>query len=878
MKDIEGTKLDRLQQLKMQALALIKQQAQDDPLAPAMSIETQQLLESLRIYQVELELQNEELLRAQREAELSNTRYQSLFEQMSLPAIVVDAMGMIQRCNERGETLLGANRSFARQDNRLLQRLSREDRSRLHASLKEVTPGLPLIVEKLEFSSDEVPPPVFDAHLIQLSLSYHLDGHAMILLVDRSAEVAREQDHHFFSLLLDSSDAFIYAADKQGKMLMANQALLNSLGLRREDVLGQARENFLPLREAMLHRSADERVLASGEPLTLEERVYTGSALGMREVLTRKFPLRDLQGLTYGVAGISSDMTEIKTQQRQALLSESLFMAASEAIIVTDKKGKIIRVNPAFTKISGFSETSVVGYPPSILKSGRQDAAFYTQMWNALTTQGTWAGEMSNRAADGHMFMVWSSINAIVDERDNVTHYIAVQTDLTQLHEAQGQIRQLASYDSLTGLPNRALFNDRISQLVSHAQRHLQTFALLFVDLDRFKEVNDSLGHQIGDELLIAIARRLQEVVRTEDTVARMGGDEFVVLLPGANSQIAQQVADKLIQTLRAPMPLGGLIAYQPMASAGIALFPDDGESADLLLRNADLAMYAAKLAGRNRSTAYHRDMSQASDHIFAIQADLAAGIDRQELRLYFQPKFRLDTGALVGAEALVRWQRPGFGLVMPGEFIAIAEKSGLVVAIDQWVLNEALRQVGEWKKDGLWHASWRIAVNQSASDLRRPTLMSELQAMLQAHQMSASALELEITEGALLEHTEEMIRRLLELKVLGVSLAIDDFGTGYSSLSYLRKLPISVVKIDQGFIRDMLINDSDRILVETIIAMAHNLGHELVAEGIEETAQRQRLADLGCEVGQGYLFGRPMDAEQFAQTYLANTAARITA
>jgi len=878
MKDIDDPKVDRLHQLKMQALALIQQQAQDDPLAPAMSIETQQLLESLRIYQVELELQNEELLRAQREAELSNTRYQSLFEQMSLPAIVVDAMGMIQRCNERGETLLGANRSFARQDNRLFQRLSREDRSRLHTSLREVTSDFPLVIERLELSSAEAPPPVFDAHLIQLSLAYHLDSQTMILLVDRSAEVARERDHHFFSLMLDSSDAFIYAADMQGKMLMANQALLNSLGMRREDVLGQVRENFLPLREAMLHRSVDEKILATGEPLTLEERVYTGSALGMREVLTRKFPLRDLQGLTYGVAGISSDMTDIKAQQRQALLSESLFIAASEAIIVTDKKGTIIRVNPAFTKISGFSEASVLGYTPSILKSGRQDAAFYIQLWTALKTQGKWAGELSNRAADGHMFMVWSSISAICDEHGAVTHYIAVQTDLTQLHAVQGQVEQLVSYDSLTGLPNRALFNDRISQLIAHSQRHRQTFALLFVDLDHFKEVNDSLGHQVGDELLIAIARRLQEVVRTEDTVARMGGDEFVVLLPGANSEMAQQVADKLIHTLRASMPLGGVIAYQPMASAGIAVFPEDGESADLLLRNADLAMYTAKLTGRNRSSAYHPDMSQANDHNFSIQTDLASGIARQELCLYFQPKFRLDTGALAGAEALVRWQRPDYGLVMPGDFIAIAEKSGLVVAVDQWVLNEVLRQVGEWQKNGLWHTSWRIAVNQSVSDLRRPTMISELQTMLETHQIPASALELEITEGALLDHTEEMIQRLTELKVLGVSLAIDDFGTGYSSLSYLRKLPISVIKIDQGFISNMLINNSDLILVETIIAMAHNLGHELVAEGIEEPEQRQRLADLGCEVGQGYLLGRPVDAEQFAQSYLTGPVASTTA
>ncbi len=876
MKDIDNFKMDRLSQLKLQALALLKQQAQGATSAPIMSIETQQLMESLRIYQVELELQNEELLRAQRETELSNRRYQSLFEQMALPAIVVDAKGMMQRCNEQGEILLGPNRANGNQDDRFLQRLKREDRARLHTSLKEVTSDFPLIIERLEFSSEEAPAPVFDAHLIQLSLSYHLDSQTMILLVDRTAELARERDNHFFSLLLDSSDAFIYAADQHGKILMANQALLNSLGLHRDEVLGQSRENFLPLREAMLHRSTDEKVLATGEPLTIEERVFTGSVRGVREVLTRKFPLRDVQGLTYGVAGISSDMTEIKTQQRQALLSESLFMAASEVIIVTDTEGKIIRVNPAFTKISGFSENSVLGYKPSILRSGRHDKQFYTQMWATLTARGTWAGEISNRAANGTIFMVWSSISAIQDEQGTVTHYMAVQTDLTQLHEAQSQVKHLASHDTLTGLPNRALFNDRISQLISSGQRHHQTFALLFVDLDHFKEVNDSLGHQVGDELLIAIAQRLQQVVRTEDTVARMGGDEFVVVLPGVSIQIAQQVADKLIQTLRAPMTLGTLVSYQPMASIGVALFPEDGDSVNLLLRNADLAMYAAKLAGRNRSIVYQAHMSQASDHTFAVQTDLTNGIGREELRLHFQPKFRLETNALVGAEALVRWERPGHGLVMPGEFIAIAEKAGLIFGIDEWVLNEALRQVGEWQRNGMWDPSWRIAVNQSVSDLRRPSMISDLKTKLQIHQISASSLELEITEGALLEHTDEMIERLTSLKELGVSLAIDDFGTGYSSLSYLRKLPISVIKIDQSFIRDMLINDSDRILVETIISMAHNLGHELVAEGIEEPDQRHRLTALGCEVGQGYLLGRPMDANHFAHACLAKSAALV--
>jgi len=490
-------------------------------------------------------------------------------------------------------------------------------------------------------------------------------------------------------------------------------------------------------------------------------------------------------------------------------------------------------------------------------------------MWQSLNDHGRWSGEISNRTASGDFYTVWSNINAVRDEQGQVIHYIAVQTDLTLLREAQSQVQRMASYDTLTGLPNRALFNDRIGQLIAFTLRRQTTFALLFIDLDHFKEVNDTLGHQIGDELLVLIAGRLQAAVRAEDTVARMGGDEFVVLLPAATLRSAEVVANNLLEQLRAPMTLGESLSYQPMASAGIAMYPQDGDSPDLLLRNADMAMYEAKLAGRNRSASYTSQMSKDTASAFAIQTELSGAIARGELRVYYQPKFQLDTGTLCGAEALVRWERPGHGLVAPGVFIPIAEKSGLLVGIDQWVLNESVRQLGAWRQAGLWDAGWRLAVNQNASDLRRPAMVEELQHVLALHNVEATLLELEITEDALLEHTQELIGRLGELRQLGVSLAIDDFGTGYSSLSYLRKLPIAVIKIDRSFIQEMLVNDGDLVLVQTIVSMAKNLAHALVAEGVEEVLQRAQLASMGCDVGQGFLFGRPVPAEQFLASHL---------
>jgi diguanylate cyclase (GGDEF)-like protein/PAS domain S-box-containing protein len=544
-------------------------------------------------------------------------------------------------------------------------------------------------------------------------------------------------------------------------------------------------------------------------------------------------------------------------------------MTAAEAIIVTDAQTRIIRVNPAFTKQSGFSESAVEGHRTSILKSGRQTTAFYQAMWNEINAQGHWAGEICNRGADGHYYTVRCNINAVRDAQGKVIHYAAVQSDVTSLRKIQAQVQHMASYDSLTGLPNRSLFSDRFTQLMASTLRYKRAFALLFIDLDHFKEVNDTLGHSVGDELLVCIARRLQGAVRAEDTVARMGGDEFVVLLPNCDKDTAEQVSNTLLGLLREPITLDKTIHYQPMASVGVAMFPEDGETLDLLLRNADIAMYEAKLSGRNRSTSYNQKMSEEKATLFAIQTELADVVAKKQLRVFYQPKLQLSTGLLVGAEALVRWERPGHGLVSPLEFISIAEKTGQLVEIDRWVMEDALRQVSEWTGQGRWSRSWRISINQNVTDLQRPNLKSELSALLERYQLDAKALELEITEDALLEHTQEVIALLGELTAMGITLAIDDFGTGYSSLSYLRKLPTGVIKIDQSFVRDMLVSDNAHSLIKTIIAMAHGLGHELVAEGVETDAQRAQLLELGCEVGQGYWFGKPVSAQEFALQWL---------
>jgi diguanylate cyclase (GGDEF)-like protein/PAS domain S-box-containing protein len=864
-----ANKTQRLQQLKARAQQVLAQAHQDQSDGLTDTLQTTKLLEDLRIYQVELELQNEELRDAQQEAELARKRYQTLFAQMPLAALVVDDKGAVDDCNTRADALLGPRKRFVSQDTRLWQQLSRGDRARLHVALRDIAPGQTQVLAQVGLGESGPQGQVLDLHLMGLSMDYKLDRRVLLLLVDRTAELARQQDQRFYSQLLDSSDSFIYAVDPQGKFLLANQPLLDFFGQTRDAVQHQPRDKFMPLRDAILHNEADQKVLRSGQPLTLEEQVHLAPPRGRLDFLTRKFPLHDLAGHVYGVGGISTDITALKDQHRQTLLSETVFMSATDAIIITDPETRIVRVNPAFTRQTGFSADGVMGRKTNILKSGRQDKVFYAAMWQALATQGQWSGEINNRRVDGSYYTIWSNINAVCDANGEVLHYIAVQTDVTQLHNAQLALAHQASYDHLTGLPNRLLFNDRMNQLMAAATRHNKPFALLFVDLDRFKEVNDTLGHQVGDLLLCEVARRLQAGVRQEDTVARIGGDEFVVLLPGTDSAGAQAVVANLLQRLREPVQLEQTPSYRPMASVGLSVFPQDGDTPDLLLRNADLAMYAAKIEGRNRLATYRPEMSLRNDEGFAIQTELAEAIEQGQLRVHFQPQCRLSDGALMGAEALVRWQRPGNGLVLPGGFIGAAEKYGLLVALDRWVLNEALRQVGCWVAAGQWRASWRLAVNQNVADLQRPNMLAELKTMLHTHGVSASSLELEITEDSLLQHTDAQMARLAELRAMGVSLSIDDFGTGYSSLAYLRQLPVSVIKIDMSFVSGMLTNDNDAVLVRTIVDMAHNLGHTLVAEGIETPVQHEQLAVMGCELGQGYLFGKPVSADEFAARWL---------
>ncbi len=559
---------------------------------------------------------------------------------------------------------------------------------------------------------------------------------------------------------------------------------------------------------------------------------------------------------------------------RDLLMSEAVFRNSNDAIFVTDANGNLLRVNPAFERLTGFSAAAVQGRAARLLlRSAQEGADIEQQIFDGLRHQGHWTGEALQCGADDRELTVRLSIAALTDVHGSVQGYAAIMSDLTEVRRASDEILRLATTDSLTGLPNRTLFLDRLNQAVSLARRERQSFALLFADLDHFKEVNDTLGHAIGDELLVVIAHRLHDSVREMDTVARLGGDEFVMLLPNISRGHALDLASRLVGYLHDPMALDGLPDYRAQASVGLVMFPDDGDSAEALLRHADQAMYAAKRSGRNQLQAYSAEMSECARATFELHHELRQALERGQLEIHLQPKFRLVDLVVVGAEALVRWQHPRLGLLGCRDFLHVAEQHQLLGAIDAWVMPTALRQIAAWVAQGRWPEGWKLALNQTAKDLQQPDWLARLKDVLETFGLAPALLEIELAEAAWARPTPELIERLQQFRALGVALLIDDFGTGYSSLSYLRQLPVDGVKLDPSFVHSMAEHEKDRVLLETLCELVCRLKLGLLAEGVETELQRQQLLQMGCSLGQGYLLSGPLPLAEFERRFLSPAA-----
>jgi diguanylate cyclase (GGDEF)-like protein/PAS domain S-box-containing protein len=570
--------------------------------------------------------------------------------------------------------------------------------------------------------------------------------------------------------------------------------------------------------------------------------------------------------LAHGRNELEQATKDAETVAEELRQYANAFRSSGEAMLISDRFNRIVDVNATFTAQTGYSLDEVLGKNPQMLSSGKTPKGVHEDMWRCLMEKGYWSGELWDRKKTGEVYPNWASVSAIRDAEGTVMFYIASFTDISERKANEARIDFLAHHDVLTGLINRYNLENRLDQALLSAHRDHLSVAVMFIDMDRFKTINDTLGHHVGDQLLIEVGRRLRDSVRESDIVSRLGGDEFIVVLTHIKDAMdAAPLADKILRSLRLPYFFEGKEMHSS-PSIGIAVYPFDGEDGQTLMKNADTAMYHAKDHGRNNVQYFTPTMNAIASERLGLENDLHQALRHGQLHLYYQPQVTPLDGRCVGIEALARWHHPVLGEISPLKFIPIAEESGLIEALGSWVLEEACRQLSAWRADGI--KSLRMAVNLSAQQLRSPGLVQSVDAVLKRHGLKGSDLELEITESVAMENPERAIDQLQALRDLGIQLAIDDFGTGYSSLAYLKRLPIQMLKLDRTFVRDIETDPSDAEISAATLALAHNLGLKVTAEGVETEAQRDYLIQHQCDFMQGYLFSKPLPAEE-AFSYL---------
>jgi diguanylate cyclase (GGDEF)-like protein/PAS domain S-box-containing protein len=735
--------------------------------------------------------------------------------------------------------------------------------------------------------------PVLDGSANSVTVEFrmrHKDGHWLWMLgrgmlvgrdangkplrmIGTNADIsARKQAERFVEQYRDvikaSMDGF-WITDTSGRIVDVNPAICQILGYPREELLTLSIGNI----------EADETpVETTQHTREIIERGYTQFEARHRrkdgQVINVEVSVLHLAELGDRLFAFVRDITARKEVETQLRIAATAF-EAQEGMLVTSANNTILRINKAFSQITGYSADEAIGQPPGFLKSGRHDQTFYAQMWNSLIQQGTWQGEIWNRRKNGEIYPEWLTITVVKDEAGKITHYVATMIDITERKIAEDKINSLAFYDPLTGLPNRRLLLDRLEQALVSSERHRRHGALLMIDLDNFKTLNDTQGHDMGDQLLVEVAVRLKSSIREVDTVARLGGDEFVIILEDLDESAvaamqAESIAVKILSLLVDPFLLTsndaaddlGPRSHHCTASIGITLFRDQPQTTDDLMKRADTAMYQAKAAGRNTLRFFDPQMQADVSARAALEVDLRKAIVENQFVLCYQPQVDAS-GKVIGAEALVRWQHPQLGLVPPAEFIPLAEETGLILPIGHWVLETACMQLKAWESSAD-KQNLTLAVNVSARQFRMLNIVEQILAVVDHAGVRPDRLKLEMTESLLLENPDDIVAKMNTLKDRGISFSLDDFGTGYSSLSYLKRLPLDQLKIDQSFVRDVLIDANDATIARTIVALANSLGLAVIAEGVESAGQRDFLAEAGCPTYQGYFFSRPLSLHEF--------------
>ena len=683
----------------------------------------------------------------------------------------------------------------------------------------------------------------------------------------RQREQALQTSEARLQSFFDATPDALLISDAHGIITLANQQVQSLLGFTVEELIGQSIESLVPDRFQARHPALRAGYAITptprrmGQGLAVKARRKDGTECRVEVSLSR---VKTAEGMFFACA--LRDITARIQAEEQLRIAAAAF-ESQEGMLITDARGSILRVNRAFCKISGYSAEEVIGHNPSLMRSGRHKAEFYKTMWDSIHHTGGWQGEIWDRRKNGEVFPKWLTISAVKDDEGAVSHYVGTHFDITERKKKEERIKELAFFDQLTGLPNRTLLLDRLKQAMTNSARNDSLGALLFLDLDNFKTLNDTLGHDMGDLLLQQVAQRLTACLREGDTVARQGGDEFVVVLTDlsldeAEAAIAtEMVAEKILASLSHPYCLAEM-THNSSTSIGVTLFRGQQTSIDELLKQADLAMYKSKDSGRNAVHFFNATMEIAVKKRVALEDDLRRALAESQFVLHFQGQVQGNT-RLTGAEVLVRWQHPERGMVSPAEFIPLAEETGLILPLGRWILETACTQLAAWAcRPEMAHLT--LAVNVSARQFNAPDFVSQVLAQLERTGVNPARLKLELTESLLLHNVQEIIEKMNALKSRGVGFSLDDFGTGYSSLSYLKLLPLDQLKIDQSFVRDVLTDQNDAAIARTIVALAESLGLQVIAEGVETQEQCDFLEQAGCHAYQGYFFSRPLPIEGF--------------
>jgi diguanylate cyclase (GGDEF)-like protein/PAS domain S-box-containing protein len=696
----------------------------------------------------------------------------------------------------------------------------------------------------------------------------YLEGLAADITEEKQALESLRASEQELSNILESMQDTYYRTDAEGVITRASASVVRLLGYEPEEVVGRRLADLYvdpAQREKFLQALRDNG--GKVQSFESELRHKNGSVVW---VWSNAQYFYDQQGNVAGVEGTARDVSARRQAEVWMRKLSSALEQTADSVMVTDRDGFIEFVNPAFEAVTGFAPEEVLGKTPAILRSGRHDEDFYEHLWETILAGDVFQEVFVNRRKDGTLFYEEKTITPLKDGQGRVSHFVSTGKDISERMQTQERLQFLAHHDVLTELPNRALFTDRLEHALARSRGREYVVAVLFLDLDRFKIINDTLGHDFGDQALRALSGRLRTCVREGDTVARLGGDEFAVIIEDVQSaDNVAPVAYKILEALSKPLDLEGRELFVT-TSIGISLFPSDGDDARTLLRHADIAMYKAKELGRNTYRFYAEDMSVQALERLSVETNLRRALEREEFVLHYQPQVDLRTGSMVGVEALLRWQHPERGLVPPREFIPVLEETGLILPVGEWVLRTACSQARGWTKDGPLQ---RLAVNLSSRQFHAPGMLQMVVQILDETGMDSRNLELEITESILVQHSQEIMDTFQALADLGIRVAIDDFGTGYSSLSYLKRFSIDTLKIDRAFIRDITEDPDDAAIVQAIIAMAKRLNIQVVAEGVETERQLAFLGEQGCAMVQGFLFSKPVPADQLEVVLAANAA-----